>query len=484
MHFRILHCVVVSALCVLAIDTRPARCDEAKKKAVPSPEQARKAIATGLAFLEKDAAKWRKERGCATCHHGTMTVWALSEAKARGYAVNAENLADIVQWTKGRLVPRLDRPRDTRPGRSMVSTPALYLGVMSQELPVLSRSEVTRLAGHIERHQEADGSISWASAPALNRPPPFFESDEVATLLALLAWEPRLPADPKETATARTVRDRAVQWLSKTKPTDTTQAATFRLLLEAQDGAPAERLRSGIDQLLSRQQSDGGWGQLNDAPSDAYATGQVLYALSRAGIEKDRAEVQRAISFLVANQREDGSWPMTRRSHPDAKKPGPFVVPITYFGSAWATIGLVRFVPLPPDTAANQEWAFDSVRGFHGKYDVDESSPNRPVVRVDLRSYEVSDEEVEHFTKVLQAFPQLATLQFKSTKITDAGLAHLKSLPRLRSLTLENAAITDGGLMHLKVLTQLQEVDLKGTKVSDAGVQELQKALPSVKVER
>src|SRR5262249_73874 len=37
-----------------------------------------------------DAARWRKARRCATCHHGTMTVWALSEARSRGYAVDAE----------------------------------------------------------------------------------------------------------------------------------------------------------------------------------------------------------------------------------------------------------------------------------------------------------------------------------------------------------------------------------------------------------
>jgi len=35
---------------------------------------------------------------------------------------------------------------------------------------------------------------------------------------------------------------------------------------------------------------------------------------------------------------------MTRRSHPGVK-PGSFLVPITYLGSAWATIGLVRSVP-------------------------------------------------------------------------------------------------------------------------------------------
>ena len=75
---------------------------------------AHKAIERSLDFLEKDAVKWRTERGCSTCHHGTMTVWALSEAKGRGYAVPAEAIAENLQWTKSRLLARIDLPRDER----------------------------------------------------------------------------------------------------------------------------------------------------------------------------------------------------------------------------------------------------------------------------------------------------------------------------------------------------------------------------------
>src|SRR5262245_21650126 len=50
----------------------------------------RQTIERGLSFLVDDVVKWRADRGCATCHHGTMTVWAISEAKAQGYSVAAE----------------------------------------------------------------------------------------------------------------------------------------------------------------------------------------------------------------------------------------------------------------------------------------------------------------------------------------------------------------------------------------------------------
>ena len=95
--------------------------------------------------MERDAVKWRTERGCSTCHHGTMTVWALSEAKSRGYAVSAEAIAENLKWTKDRLLARIDLPRDERPGWSLVNTPALSLGIMAKDLPILSRHETASI---------------------------------------------------------------------------------------------------------------------------------------------------------------------------------------------------------------------------------------------------------------------------------------------------------------------------------------------------
>jgi hypothetical protein len=80
--------------------------------------------------------------------------------------------------------------------------------------------------------------------------------------------------------------------------------------------------------------------------SDAYATGQTLYVLSLAGFTAERPAIKRAIDFLVANQKPDGSWPMISRPKPGAGgKPAKLLTPITCAAGSWATIGLVRFVP-------------------------------------------------------------------------------------------------------------------------------------------
>jgi squalene-hopene/tetraprenyl-beta-curcumene cyclase len=335
--------VCLLAVGILAVTFRSGR-GEAPQSATP--EQGRQAIERGLDFLQKDAVKWRQDRQCSTCHHGTMTVWAQSEANAQGYKVAAETLADNVKWTKDRLLERIDQPRDTRPGWSMVNTPALYLSLMAQSVPqqaAVSADELKRIAGHLVKHQEADGSWAWSSAPAKNRPPPVFESDEVATLLGYMALGPQVPKDASEKSDVRDAREKAAAWLAKATPTDTTQSAALWLLVKVQAGEPAPVLQTAIDQFLGRQNADGGWGQLDDAASDAYATGQALYVLNLAGVKSDRAEVQRAVAFLVSTQKDDGSWPMIRRGHPGVT-PSDFVVPITYFGSAWGTLGLLRSV--------------------------------------------------------------------------------------------------------------------------------------------
>lgn len=202
---------------------------------------------------------------------------------------------------------------------------------------------------HLARRQADDGA--WDSPPPKNGPPPTWESRETLGLLALLAWESYVPADAKEAAAAQVSRDKANAWLSKTQSSDSTQALSLRLLLDARRGTKEKQLRSAIDRLLRQRNTDGGWSQTKDLSSDAYATGQALYALSFADVKNDRLEIQRSIPFLVATQREDGSWPMVSRGHPGVE-PYTNLVPITYFGTAWATLGLARSVPASRQSAS------------------------------------------------------------------------------------------------------------------------------------
>jgi hypothetical protein len=166
------------------------------------------------------------------------------------------------------------------------------------------------------------------------------ESDQVLTMMVetVLGAEGTKVAGKESEVRAGLERARA--WLATQKPAGSTQAVAVRLFRDVRAGVPRAQIATQIDQLLALQHADGGWGHERELPSDAYATGQALYFLSLAGVARDRAEIRRGVAFLVASQRKDGSWPMKSRAHPGAK-PMTNPVPITYFGTAWATLGLM-----------------------------------------------------------------------------------------------------------------------------------------------
>ena len=306
------------------------------RAAEPEPSAARQALERGLTFVKVDAEKWRKDRKCATCHHGVMTVWTLGEAKRLGHDVDPAALDESAKWTRAQFVPKLDKPRNVEMGgdyNGVVSLAGMNLLIMDRVVPglnALPAADREKALAHVPRFRESDGRWSWSSAPAKNTPPPVFESDEVATLQACLAL------GTTEAPTA--------DWLSGHRSPTSTQALALRLLLAVQSNSTPAEVEAASGRIYERQQADGGWGQDADLPSDAYATGQALYFLSLAGARPERTEIQRGVAFLVARQRENGSWPMASRGHPGVK-PMTNPVPITYFGSAWATLGLLRSVP-------------------------------------------------------------------------------------------------------------------------------------------
>ncbi len=63
------------------------------------------------------------------------------------------------------------------------------------------------------------------------------------------------------------------------------------------------------------------------------------------------------------------------------------------------------------------------------------------------------------------------------SKVTDAGLRHLRELTNLRGLILDGTQVTDAGLVHLKGLTNLRRLVLKNTQVTDAGVEKMKNAI-------
>ena len=82
----------------------------------------------------------------------------------------------------------------------------------------------------------------------------------------------------------------------------------------------------------------------------------------------------------------------------------------------------------------------------------------------------------------LKGLTKLELLFLFDTQITDAGLVNLKDLTKLECLYLFASQITDAGLAHLRDLTNLEELGLDQTQVTNKGVTKLQEALPNCSI--
>src|SRR6516225_614166 len=266
-------------------------------------------IDRGLAFLAMDALAWKKEYSCVSCHHASLVVWAMREAKLRGHAVDEPVLAELTKWIaesgdgKFGLARPASAPKAASPKAVYF---ALALGADPRPDEVSQRG-LKLLLKTVTAEQTENGS--WSTWPE-TRPPIFGSSDESLTVLATLAV---LPAAAAGDDSAKAVRDKAIRWLAETKTDDDPQSIALRLVLWNRLGRPAEEGQRLLRRIKERQNADGGWSQTKDMASDAWATGQALYALAHAGTRPDEPVITRAHAFLIKTQRTDGSWPMTSR---------------------------------------------------------------------------------------------------------------------------------------------------------------------------
>jgi hypothetical protein len=318
--------VIILPVAALAEDVRP------------RPADVKATIDRGIAFLAKDAMAWKEKHNCVSCHHAGLVVWSLREAKLHGYSVDEGVLSEMTEWVakSGDGKTSLARP-DGKP--KAVNAKAIWLALALGADPkpdAVARKGLNTLLATVKNDQTEQGA--WTYWPE-TRPPLFGNSDESMTTLATLALSSgAIAAD----TSAISARDKGVRWLIETPTDGDAQSIAMRVVLWQRLGRKPEEWKPLAKRIRQRQNADGGWSQANEMASDAWATGQALYALARAGVKPDDPVIERAHAFLIRIQREDGSWPMTSRPAKPGGDGSTNLVPIIGAGSAWALLGMVQ----------------------------------------------------------------------------------------------------------------------------------------------
>src|SRR5262245_53042378 len=343
----------LTSLILVACLAGASSADEPVAVAAATAEQTHQAVDRAIGYVQQESSAWLNTRKCAACHHAPLPLWALGEAERQGYAIDRKFLADTTESLLGsrdkllasRIFPNPADPPDPRPQARGLNMGLPFLAVAARSLPALTEGQKQSLkliAEEIVKKQQPDGS--WEFFAGLRRPPiNECQTTDVAWIIMALQGETGADA-PKSHQGALS---KAIAWMDGAKRSDLHQEKIMKVLMGVRSGKPRKTMQTTIDELLALQRADGGWSQtVPELKSDAFATGQTLYALSLVGFKADRPEIRRGIDFLVATQKPDGSWPMISRSSPDGS-PGSskLLTPIICASSSWATLGLVRLEP-------------------------------------------------------------------------------------------------------------------------------------------
>lgn len=318
--------------------------------------EVRMASAKALQRIQHSQAVWYKKQVCTSCHHQLLPEMTLTFARERGVSFN-ETVAQEMTMAAFAGLKDLDTVVQGYDYidvffDSWVLTSASVVGIK----PNLSTDAYAQF---IASRQQADGS--W---PTIDARPPQAHSPFAATAIGAQAMRQYLPARLKGEQETRLRKARA--WLLKSQPR-TTEDRTFQLLGLLWTGADANARQKAAQQLLAEQRADGGWSQLPVMASDAYSTGEALFALHQGvGLKTSDPAYQRGLRFLLNSQQADGSWRVASRLHPPAPVSPPYVDTefpeghdqfISIMGTSWAINALLQALPIQAKRTAPLELA-------------------------------------------------------------------------------------------------------------------------------
>jgi len=264
----------------------------------------------GAEYLQSLTRQWTKEVGCVTCHT-TLPYVSSRPASKNGAGLAMEELREFMEYRVANW--KTDKPLWDAEVLITATSLAVHDSKTTGKLQPQTR---TALEG-MWSLQRQDGAWNWLKKGT----PPFEHDDYYGAVLVAVG----VGLAPENYAADVGIKDEVAklrQFFARTPPPSLHHAA-WLLWAEAKlGGVVTKQMRDQkVEELAKLQRPDGGWSlpslggwkghdglPIDQAPSDGYGTGLVVFALRQAGLPSDDEMVRKGVQWLKANQRESGSW--------------------------------------------------------------------------------------------------------------------------------------------------------------------------------
>ncbi|HUE10216.1 MAG TPA: OmpA family protein [Steroidobacteraceae bacterium] len=310
-------------------------------------QSVRYAAQAGIDWLEPSSMEWQNSQHCFGCHVQAQTLMGLAVAQTNKYIVSARTADDLATFTRSKHDAdghEIDEGSDTHytPTQFAAMGLAYYDEANGTKTDSVLRGYVNWLAAHLK----PDGELQQDEDE-----PPIAQGSLMGTANSVVAFMVAFAqtGDSQYKAAA----DRGLAYIAASKPV-TTQDKIFQIIALSRYGTPAQRDLASkvIQQLQSEQNADGGWREQPSLKgSNAFATGQVLYAFKEGGVSIEAPTFSNGVRYLISTQQDSGAWPA---GETDAKRPSEFAP------TMWAVIGLAGTIE--PPTAESMKLDLDKFR--------------------------------------------------------------------------------------------------------------------------
>lgn len=265
-------------------------------------------------FLDHQSRAWTQIKKCGTCH--TNYPYLLSRPQLGGDLKALDEVRGffekrIANWDSGK---KEDAPKRDTEVIATAAALALQDGLNNGKLHPLTRKALDRMW----TLQQENGAWNWLKC---GWPP--LEHDDYYGVVYVTVAVGHAPEKYAETEQAQKGLEGFRKYFKNNPPPSLHHKAMLLWAAQKVEGIMSDKLKeSTILELRTIQKADGGWSlpmlgdwvgfdeRPNDrtAPSDAYATGLVIYILRQAGVPANDEALQKGVTWLKGNQRESGRW--------------------------------------------------------------------------------------------------------------------------------------------------------------------------------